>query len=66
MEEVVRNGEADLVSMCRPYIREPMLIKRWMSGDRRKATCISCNECLKAAYMQGKPLVCRLKSGGNS
>jgi 2,4-dienoyl-CoA reductase-like NADH-dependent reductase (Old Yellow Enzyme family) len=36
MEEVVQKKEADLVSMCRPYIREPMLINRWISGDHKK------------------------------
>ena len=25
-----------IISMCRPFIREPGLINRWKSGDRRK------------------------------
>lgn len=54
MEEVVQKKEADLVSMCRPYIREPMLINRWISGDHKKATCISCNKCILKAIAEGK------------
>jgi 2,4-dienoyl-CoA reductase-like NADH-dependent reductase (Old Yellow Enzyme family) len=46
---VLKTGAADLVSMSRPFIREPHLIKRWKEGDRKKATCISCNKCFKAA-----------------
>jgi len=42
MEEVIRSGAADLISMCRPLIREPNLIKRWKEGDSRPADCISC------------------------
>lgn len=61
MEEVVRKQEADFVSMCRPYIREPLLIKRWLSGDRRKAACISCNQCALKAYTEEKRLECVLK-----
>jgi 2,4-dienoyl-CoA reductase-like NADH-dependent reductase (Old Yellow Enzyme family) len=45
MEQVLREGAADLVAMSRPVIREPDLIKRWQGGDRQKATCISCNQC---------------------
>lgn len=42
MEEVTRSGAADLISICRPLIREPDLIKRWKEGDTRPADCISC------------------------
>ncbi len=60
MEEVVQNGEADLVSMCRPYIREPALVTRWLGGDRAKARCISCNACLKKVAAGGHRLECAL------
>jgi 2,4-dienoyl-CoA reductase-like NADH-dependent reductase (Old Yellow Enzyme family) len=61
MEHVVRSGEADLVSMCRPYLRETALINRWLGGDRTKATCISCNKCVVASTREGKPLRCAIK-----
>ena len=47
MEGVIANGDGDLVSMARPFIREPDLVKRWISGDTAPSGCISCNSCLK-------------------
>jgi 2,4-dienoyl-CoA reductase-like NADH-dependent reductase (Old Yellow Enzyme family) len=44
-ERVIDEGLADYVSICRPLIREPDLIRRWQAGDTRRAACISCNEC---------------------
>ena len=61
IEEIIENREADLVSMCRPYICEPLLIKRWQRGDCRKARCISCNKCVLRAYAENKRLECVLK-----
>ncbi|MDX9820492.1 MAG: NADH:flavin oxidoreductase [Syntrophales bacterium] len=57
MEEVVRNGEADLVSLCRPFIREPGIVNEWKRGSRRRAACISCNKCLEA-IRRGETLAC--------
>jgi len=42
MEDVIRSGVADLISISRPFIREPGLIRRWKQGDTRPAECISC------------------------
>jgi len=42
MEKLIRTGEVDFISLCRPLIREPDLIKRWKNGDTRPADCISC------------------------
>jgi 2,4-dienoyl-CoA reductase-like NADH-dependent reductase (Old Yellow Enzyme family) len=44
-EELVSGGVTDFVSLSRPLIREPGLIKRWREGDLAKAQCISCNRC---------------------
>ena len=38
---------ADYISMARPFIREPRLVKRWQEGDTSPARCISCNSCFK-------------------
>ena len=57
MEEVIQNGEADLISLSRPLIKEPALIRDWQQGDRHRATCISCNKCFEA-LLKGEALHC--------
>ena len=47
MEEAIESGAVDCVSLCRPLIREPDLVKRWQSGDTRPAECLSCGACMK-------------------
>jgi len=44
-QTILDAGEADLISMCRPFLREPGLISRWLSGDRSPAKCITCGRC---------------------
>jgi 2,4-dienoyl-CoA reductase-like NADH-dependent reductase (Old Yellow Enzyme family) len=48
-ERMVKEGYADYISMSRPFIREPGLVRRWQSGDLRRATCVSDNQCFGAA-----------------
>ena len=43
----------DYISMARPFIREPQLIKRWKEGDRSPARCISCNGCFEPGIKEG-------------
>ena len=47
MEQLLTDGETEMISMSRPFIREPDLVNRWKKGARRKADCISCNGCFK-------------------
>jgi len=51
--EVIDKNEADYVSLARPFIREPGLIKRWEEGDNARARCISCNGCFKPGMREG-------------
>jgi 2,4-dienoyl-CoA reductase-like NADH-dependent reductase (Old Yellow Enzyme family) len=57
VERLVNDHVADYISMCRPFIREPGLIKRWQSGDLSKATCLSDSKCLRPA-LAGKGVYC--------
>ena len=52
-QEIIREGKADLVSMCRPFIREPHILKRWRDGESAPATCVSCNRCLVKCPFEG-------------
>jgi 2,4-dienoyl-CoA reductase-like NADH-dependent reductase (Old Yellow Enzyme family) len=56
-ERLVNEGICDFISMSRPLIREPDLVNRWKSGDRRKATCNSDNLCFGPAR-SGEGLYC--------
>jgi len=55
--ELVEKELVDYISMSRPLIREPGLIQRWQSVDIKKATCISCNQCIKPT-VEGEGMYC--------
>jgi 2,4-dienoyl-CoA reductase-like NADH-dependent reductase (Old Yellow Enzyme family) len=57
VQRLVAQGYTDYVSMSRPFIREPDLVKRWASGDLRKAHCISDNQCFGPG-MAGEGIYC--------
>ena len=47
MEQWLNKGDIAGIGLCRPLIREPGLVKRWLEGDRAKSHCISCNRCYR-------------------
>lgn len=47
MEEVLKNGEADLIGMSRPLIREPLLPVQMRDEGKPGADCTSCNKCTR-------------------
>ncbi len=57
LEEIVRQGQAGFIALCRPLIREPDLPNRWREGrGSRLAACVSCNSCLFDMYVHpGRP-----------
>jgi 2,4-dienoyl-CoA reductase-like NADH-dependent reductase (Old Yellow Enzyme family) len=57
MEDVIQKGEADLVGLCRPFIREPALLETFRKDRSYTPKCISCNGCLYV-LRQGKPVRC--------
>jgi 2,4-dienoyl-CoA reductase-like NADH-dependent reductase (Old Yellow Enzyme family) len=56
-EKLVAEGVCDFISMSRPFIREPDLVSRWQSGDRRPAACTSDNLCYGPAR-SGEGIYC--------
>ncbi len=57
MEAFVQKQEADFISLCRPLIKEPGIVKIWQSGKARRPGCISCNQCYEA-LRKGHALHC--------
>lgn len=56
-QRLVEEGVTDYVSLCRPLIREPDLIKRWELGDTHEADCVSDNACFQPGR-EGKGVYC--------
>ena len=61
MEQTLNDGHADFISMSRPFIREPFLVKKLKEGKADKAQCVSCNKCF-AAIAKREPLKCHHKA----
>ena len=45
--------QVDAVSMCRPLIREPELVRLWQQGGGEASRCISCGQCPRVALESG-------------
>jgi 2,4-dienoyl-CoA reductase-like NADH-dependent reductase (Old Yellow Enzyme family) len=58
-EGLIAGGVADYISLSRPLIREPGLVRRWMDGDRHRAACLSDNACF-GPLIKGEGLFCVL------
>jgi len=58
MEQIIENGDADFVSMSRPFIRQPNLIRLIEQGKPNPVTCTSCNKCILEVLTQCNPLRC--------
>jgi 2,4-dienoyl-CoA reductase-like NADH-dependent reductase (Old Yellow Enzyme family) len=46
MQAVLDEGIADAISMCRPFIMDPYLVKNLREGLTDGSGCTSCNQCL--------------------
>lgn len=57
MEDILEKGHADFISMSRPFIREPAIVKKLHEGKTEDVSCESCNRCL-ASSAAGLPLKC--------
>ena len=62
MESIVGKGVADLISMSRPFIREPDIVKKLQAGQE-KAECISCEMCESSKVFSKMMLRCQSKQG---
>jgi len=46
MERAVQDGRVDFISLSRPLIRDPQLIRKFRTGEVGRSDCVSCNKCL--------------------
>ncbi|MFT7475687.1 MAG: 2,4-dienoyl-CoA reductase-like NADH-dependent reductase (Old Yellow Enzyme family) [Verrucomicrobiales bacterium] len=56
MNEVIADGSTDFVSLARPLIREPDLVRKIEAGKTGMVDCVSCNICLM--HEGSEPLKC--------
>jgi 2,4-dienoyl-CoA reductase-like NADH-dependent reductase (Old Yellow Enzyme family) len=59
MQATVDRGIADLISMSRPFINEPDLVKRLQVGQA-EASCIRCDACQSDSVFSREMLRCRI------
>ncbi|MBX4270047.1 NADH:flavin oxidoreductase [Clostridium estertheticum] len=45
IENILNESNIEFFALSRPLLAEPNLIKRWKSGDKKSAICISCSKC---------------------
>jgi 2,4-dienoyl-CoA reductase-like NADH-dependent reductase (Old Yellow Enzyme family) len=57
MEDVLASGDADFISLCRPFICEPNLANRLRAGQQERSSCISANRCW--AEGEGVGIMCK-------
>jgi 2,4-dienoyl-CoA reductase-like NADH-dependent reductase (Old Yellow Enzyme family) len=60
MKHVLEAQYTDLISMSRPFIREPFIVKKIREGKADAVSCVSCNRCL-AAVARNLPVQCYIK-----
>lgn len=59
LEETLRNGHSDLVSMARPFLADPDFVKKSLSGKENEInTCIGCNQACLDHIFNGKTATC--------
>ena len=52
IDHVLNTTKIEYISLSRPLVREPALIRRWQQGDTRPSLCVSCNCCYRTAGHQ--------------
>ena len=50
LENAINNNNIEFVSLARPLICEPDIVKKWKNGDKKKSICLNCNNCLKKGF----------------
>lgn len=58
-EAVLAAGDADLISMARPFLADPDFVVKAEAGDSSRINvCIACNQACLDHYFEGKSVTC--------
>jgi len=58
-EKVIASGDADMVSMARPFLADAAFVEKAEKGDRAGINlCIACNQACLDHYFADKPVSC--------
>ena len=55
MEKAVKEGKADIISLSRPFLREPHLVQKFMDG----ADSVECNSCSLCSMNRAPGVFCQ-------
>ncbi len=67
MENTLEQGKADLISMSRPFIRQPNLVNQFLKHpNNENVTCVNCNRCTVEITVNHKPLRCYYQKSNKS
>jgi len=61
-ERILNQTRVSMVSLARPLVREPDLVREWEADREAVASCTSCNRCYVALGL-GYRLQCRAQAG---
>ena len=50
MEDIINKTQIEYLSIARPLICEPDIVKKWKRGEKKKSICLNCNNCLKKGF----------------
>ena len=56
IEDIIYNKKIDYISMCRPFIIEPTIVKKFQEDKQSESRCINCSYCLMG--VTSAPLRC--------
>ncbi|KAG5494271.1 hypothetical protein GH5_02281 [Leishmania sp. Ghana 2012 LV757] len=61
LEQVLEDGDADLVAMARPFLSDPYFVEKTMTGAADRINiCIACNQACLDNVFTGKTACCML------
>jgi 2,4-dienoyl-CoA reductase-like NADH-dependent reductase (Old Yellow Enzyme family) len=58
MEDAVKSHKTDMISMARPFIRQPNLITLYKEDKVDRSSCLNCNRCAFETVVHYNPLRC--------